>query len=311
MTSITLSSTSAKFVFPAHCPTELETIGDWWRFAVSCLNRADASYGQGTVDAEQDAAFLVLGAMSLPLTSLDEMRTFRLSLSEREGLFSMLKQRVVEHRPTAYVLGFTEQMGVRFLVDERVLIPRSYIGELLETQLSPWVADAEAELSILDLCTGSGCLAVLAADAFPDAEICAVDVSTDATAVAQSNLKMHGLDETIELFQGDLFAPLAGRKFDIILSNPPYVTDDSMRALPAEFRQEPALALAAGADGCDVLARMLADAPAHMNANGMIVVDIGHNRDLVEQRFPTLPFTWLATEGADAGVFVLSKEQLA
>jgi ribosomal protein L3 glutamine methyltransferase len=299
------------FVLPTHCPSELETIGDWWRYSVSCLNRADATYGQGTVDAEQDAAFLVLGALSLPLTSLDAMRTFRLSMAERESLFSMLKNRVVDHRPTAYVLGFTEQMGVRFLVDEHVLIPRSYIGELLENQLAPWVADPDAELAVLDLCTGSGCLAVLASDAFPYASVWASDVSPDAAAVARKNFEMHGLNELIELRQGDLFAPLIGQKFDLILSNPPYVTDDSMNDLPQEFRHEPTLALAAGVDGCDVLARMLTDAPNHMNANGLIVVDIGHNRELVEERFPTLPFTWLATEGADAGVFMLTKEQLA
>jgi ribosomal protein L3 glutamine methyltransferase len=311
MTQFASLAMSTTFVFPTRCPTELETIGDWWRYSVSCLNRSDATYGQGTVDAEQDAAFLVLGALSLPLTSLDEMRMFRLSLGEREVLFSMMKQRVVEHRPTAYVLGFTEQMGVRFLVDERVLIPRSYIGELLENQLAPWVADANAELAVLDLCTGSGCLAVLAADAFPSAEIWASDVSTEAIAVAQSNFEMHGLAELVELCHGDLFAPLAGQRFDIILSNPPYVTDESMSDLPKEFLHEPALALAAGADGCDVLERMLADAPTYMNANGLIIVDIGHNRELVEKRFPTLPFTWLATEGAEAGVFMLSKEQLA
>ncbi len=311
MTSFASLATSTTLMLPAHCPTELETIGDWWRYSVSCLNRSDAAYGQGTVDAQQDAAFLVLGALSLPLTSFDEMHAFRLSQDEREMLFSALKQRIVERRPTAYVLGFTEQMGVRFLVDERVLIPRSYIGELLENQLAPWVTDSNAELAVLDLCTGSGCLAVLAADAFPYASIWASDVSSDAATVARKNFEMHGLDELIELRHGDLFAPLVDQKFDIILSNPPYVTDESMNSLPKEFRREPALALAAGADGCDVLVRMLADAPAHMNKNGLIIVDIGNNRELVEQRFPTLPFTWLATEGADAGVFMLSKEQLA
>jgi ribosomal protein L3 glutamine methyltransferase len=296
--------------FPATFPSELETIGDWWRYSVSCLNRADAAFGQGTDSAEQDAAFLVLGALSLPLTSLDEMRSFRLTMVERNTLYALLKQRVVDHRPTAYVLGFTEQMGVRFKVDERVLIPRSYIGELLENQLTPWVSDPDAEMTVLDLCTGSGCLAVLAADAFSYAQVWASDLSVDAIAVAKQNIEMHGLTELITLKQGDLFAPLAAQKFDLILSNPPYVTQASMDALPAEFRREPAMALGAGVDGCDVLARMLADAPKYMNPKALLLVDIGNNRELVEARFPKLQFTWLATEGAEAGVFMLTREQL-
>ena len=296
--------------FPSQCPVELETVGDWWRFAVSSLYRADAAFGQGTDSAEQDASFLVLGALSLPLSALDEMRSFRLTLPERESLFGLLTQRVVERRPSAYVLGFTEQMGVRFLVDERVLIPRSYIGELLENQLAPWVENPDAELAVLDLCTGSGCLAVLAADAFPCASIVASDLSPDAAAVAQKNFEMHGLDNLISLRTGDLFAPLKGETFDIILSNPPYVTEDSMSALPKEFCREPTLALEAGEDGCDVLVRILADAPQHLKASGLLFVDVGHNRELVEARFPALAFTWLATQGAEAGVFMLTRAQL-
>jgi ribosomal protein L3 glutamine methyltransferase len=301
---------SRAIAFPNACPLELATVGDWWRFAVSSLNRADASFGQGTEDAAQDAAFLVLGALSLPLDSFNSMQGFTLANDEREKVFSLLKERVVNQRPTAYLLGFTEQAGVRFLVDERVLIPRSYIGELLETQLSPWIDDPHASLNVLDLCTGSGCLAILAADAFPNATLTASDISADALAVARSNLEMHGLSDAISVVQGDLFAALQGERYDIILSNPPYVTSESMAALPTEFTHEPSLALAAGDDGCDVLVRMLEQAKSHLKPSGILVVDIGHNRELVESRFPRLPFTWLATEGADAGVFLLSREQL-
>jgi ribosomal protein L3 glutamine methyltransferase len=296
--------------FPASCPHELETVGDWWRFAVSSLNRADAAFGQGTTSAEQDAAFLILGTLSLPLASFDAMQAYRLTKAEREYLFRQLSTRVVEKKPTAYILGFTEQMGVRFLVDQRVLIPRSYIGELLEARLSPWIAEPDSDLNVLDLCTGSGCLAVLAADALPNASVWASDISADAIAVAQSNLDMHGLQDDITLVQGDLFAAVTGQLFDVIVSNPPYVTQDSMDHLPPEFHHEPALALAAGEDGCEVLVRMLAEAATYLKPRGILIVDVGHNRDRVETRFPRLPFTWLITEGAEAGVFLLTREQL-
>jgi ribosomal protein L3 glutamine methyltransferase len=296
--------------FPASCPHELETVGDWWRFALSSLTRSDATFGQGTDSAAQDAAFLVLGALSLPLGSFVEMQSYRLCSAEREHVFALLTQRIVNKKPTAYVLGFTEQMGVRFLVDERVLIPRSYIGELLEERLSPWIDEPDADVSVLDLCTGSGCLAVLAADAFPNASVWASDISKDALAIAQSNLEMHGLQDDITLVQSDLFSALKDQRFDVIVSNPPYVTTASMNALPPEFRHEPAIALGAGDDGCDVLVRMLAEAPKHLNPQGILIVDIGHNRDLVEARFPRTPFTWLETAGAEAGVFLLTREQL-
>ncbi|TAG01573.1 MAG: 50S ribosomal protein L3 N(5)-glutamine methyltransferase [Betaproteobacteria bacterium] len=296
--------------FAATCPHELETIADWWRFAISSLTRADVALGQGTDRVEDDAAFLILGALSLPLGNLDEVRGCRLTVAERDQVFSLLKRRVVDKVPTAYLLGFTEQMGVRFVVNENVLIPRSYIGELLATQLAPWIESPDEPMRVLDLCTGSGCLAILAADAFPAAEIWASDISDAALDVARRNCEMHGLGDNITLRQGDLFASLNGERFDLILSNPPYVTSESMAALPEEFRHEPALALAAGDDGCDVLVRMFADAPKQLNPKGLLVVDIGHNRDLVEARFPKINFTWLATEGAESGVFLVTREQL-
>jgi ribosomal protein L3 glutamine methyltransferase len=296
--------------FPATCPRELETVADWWRFAISSLTRADVALGQGTDRIEDDAAFLILGALSLPLGNLDEVRGCRLTMVERDQVFSLLKRRAIEKIPTAYLLGFTEQMGVRFIVNENVLIPRSYIGELLENQLSPWVEAPDEPMRLLDLCTGSGCLAILAVDAFPQAQVWGSDISAAALDVARRNCEMHGLQDDITLRQGDLFTAVQGERFDIIVSNPPYVTVESMAALPEEFRHEPALALAAGQDGCDVLVRMFADAAKHLNPNGILIVDIGHNRDLVEARFPTINFTWLATEGAEAGVFLLTREQL-
>jgi ribosomal protein L3 glutamine methyltransferase len=296
--------------FPKSPPQSLATVDDWWRFALSSLNRAGARYGQGTSDATQDASFLVLGALSLPLDEFERFRGHRITDEERSFLFDCLRKRCVAHVPTAYILGFTEQCGVRFAVDQRVLIPRSYLGELVVNGLSPWLKDSDAQFSLLDLCTGSGCLAILAAYAFQNATVAASDVSPDALAVAAKNIADHDMSEDIRLREGDLLTPWGIEKFDVIVSNPPYVTEQSMNALPPEFLHEPALALQAGLDGCDILIRMLATAKRHLKAGGMLFVDVGHNRDLVEARFPKLPFNWLATEGAEDGVFMLSREDL-
>ena len=304
-------STLQTLTFPNAVPQELATVGDWWRFGVSSLMRANAQFGQGTEDAGQDALFLILGALDLPLDSFDQMKDFSLTGYERKHLFHALRKRVVDRMPAAYVLGFVEQMGLRFQVDERVLIPRSFIGELLDKGLSDWIADPEQIDRVLDLCTGSGCLAILAAHAFPQADITASDISADALAVAQKNVAAHDLERDITLIESDLFGALGELRFDVILSNPPYVTAASMSALPDEFRHEPALALAAGADGNDVLRRILADAARHLTPDGLLIVDVGHNRDLVEDAFPKVPFMWLATAASDAGVFLLRAEDLA
>ena len=298
-------------VFPNAVPQELATIGDWWRFAVSSLTRVNAQFGQGTEDAGQDAVFLVLGALDLPLDSYEQMRTYSLTGYERKHVFNALRRRVVDRVPTAYVLGFVEQMGLRFEVDERVLIPRSFIGELLDKGLPDFLPDPDQVDAVLDLCTGSGCLAILAAHAFPEADITASDISADALDVARLNVATHGFQQDIKLVKSDLFQSLGDQRFNVILSNPPYVTTDSMNALPDEFRHEPSLALAAGTDGNDVLRRLLAASKAHLSPGGILIVDVGHNRNLVEDAFPTLPFMWLATEASDAGVFLLRVEDLA
>ena len=277
-------------IFPNAVPQELATIGDWWRFAVSSFARVNAQYGQGTEDAGQDAVFLVLGALDLPLDSFEQMQRYSLTGYERKHVFNALRRRVVDRVPTAYVLGFVEQMGLRFQVDERVLIPRSFIGELLDKGLPDFIPEPAQIDSVLDLCTGSGCLAILAAHAFPEADITASDISADALDVARANVAKHGFQRDITLTKSDLFQNLSDQRFDVIFSNPPYVTTDNMSALPEEFRHEPSLALAAGADGNDVLRRMLAAAKSHLNLGGMLIVDVGHNRRLVEDAFPTVPF---------------------
>lgn len=298
-------------VFPNAVPQELATVGDWWRFAVSSLARVNAQYGQGAEDAGQDAVFLVLGALDLPLDSFAQMHSYSLTGYERKHVFNALRRRVVDRVPTAYILGYVEQMGLRFEVDERVLIPRSFIGELLDTGLPDFVPEPEQIDSVLDLCTGSGCLAILAAHTFSNADVTASDISADALAVATRNVARHGFQKDIKLVQSDLFDNLGDQRFDLILSNPPYVTTDSMAALPEEFRHEPTLALAAGVDGNDVLRRLLAKAKYHLNAGGLLIVDVGNNRDLVEDAFPALPFMWLATAASDDGVFLLRVEDMA
>jgi ribosomal protein L3 glutamine methyltransferase len=229
---------------------------------------------------------------------------------ERIGLLEALEQRIDERIPTAYILGEAWLGDFRFTVDPRVIVPRSFFAELLEDGLAPWVEDADAVGSVLDMCTGSGCLAILMAHAFPNAVITAVDLSADALEVARINVADYGLDDRIELVEGDLFEGLDGRRFDLILSNPPYVTAESMDALPAEYLHEPRMALASGEDGLDVVRRLLAQAAAHLNPDGVLAVEVGHNRHIVEKAFPDLPFNWLSTRGGDDMVFVLRRKDL-
>lgn len=295
-------------VDPGTPPVDLLTVLDWWRFTVSELTRAGAAFGQGTVSASDDAAFLVLGGLDLPLGAIEPFAHARLTPAERAHLNALLVTRTRERKPTAYMLGFTELLGQRFRVDPRVLIPRSYLAELIVDDEPPWI-DAPPE-RILDLCTGSGCLAILAAQVFPDAHVIAADLSREALEVARANVALHGLENRISLRQGDGLSAVRGERFDLILCNPPYVTAASMDALPPEFRWEPALALAAGDDGNAFLRQFLPALPAHLTARGVTLVDVGHNRTLVEMAFPDLPFTWLATEGAEDGVFLLRRVDL-
>ena len=294
--------------WPSLRPNELRTVRDWWRYAMTTLARHQACFGQGTTCAAEDAAFLVLGALALPLGTLDPFADAALTSDECDRLHALLERRVRERIPTAYVLGFTELMGVRFEVDPSVLIPRSYVAELLVVDEAPWLENPPG--SVLDLCTGSGCIAVLAARAFPQARIVASDISADALRVAARNVRLHGLEDRIDLVQGDGLHAVTGQRFDLILCNPPYVTSASMAKLPPEFRHEPALALAAGEDGNAFLRPFFAAVASHLNPGGVVLVDVGHNRALVEAAFPDLPFTWLATEGAHDGVCMLREQDL-
>lgn len=283
----------------------LFTIRDFLRYAVSEFRKANLVFGHGAADALDEAAFLILEALSLPVDDINPWLDARLTAGERERLAGLIAARVETRRPAPYLLGKAYIRGVPFYVDERVIVPRSYIGELLAGERFSLMRDPEGVSSVLDLCTGSGALAVLAALAFPNAEVCATDISADALAVARKNVAMHGLESRIMLFEGDLFAPLAGRRFDLIVTNPPYVDAEAMAGLPPEYRAEPALALAGGPDGLDVVRRILAEAPKYLAPDGGLLCEIGEGRDILEAEYPHLNFFWLDTEESEGEVFWL------
>jgi len=251
-----------------------------------------------------------LHTLKLPLDELDPVLERRLSAREIEAVRAVLRRRVRERRPAAYLTREAWLGKFRFYVDERTIVPRSFIAELLRDGLAPWVADTSKVHSVLDLCTGSGCLAVLAAHAFPAARIDAADLSAAALQVARRNVRDYALGKRVRLIRTDLFDRLAARRYDLILSNPPYVNAAAMRALPREYRREPRLALAGGRDGLALVRRMLAQAAAHLQAEGLLIVEIGHNRAALEAAYPRLPFTWLETSAGEDFVFMLHREDL-
>jgi ribosomal protein L3 glutamine methyltransferase len=290
---------------------ELETLRDWLRWAVSRFGEAKLVFGHGTGNAYDEAAYLLLHALHLPLDRLEPFLDARLTATEREKLAALFARRIDERIPAAYLTGEAWLGEFRFHVDPRVLIPRSYIAELVPDGIAPYVGDAANVRSALDLCTGSGCLAVLMAHAYPAADIDAVDLSADALSVAQRNVLEYGLADRINLLRSDLFANLRNKRYDVIISNPPYVTANAMAALPAEYLHEPNVALAGGEDGLDAVRSILEETPHHLNPSGTLVVEVGSGREAVEATFPRLPFVWLATQSAEDAVFLLKREDLA
>ncbi|HQW19993.1 MAG TPA: 50S ribosomal protein L3 N(5)-glutamine methyltransferase [Rhodocyclaceae bacterium] len=289
---------------------ELHTLRDWLRYAVSGFNEAGLFFGHGCDNAFDEAAFLILHTLHLPHDRLEPFLDARLTRTERLKVHHILQQRIARRLPAAYLTHEAWLGEFRFYVDERVIVPRSYFANLLEENFAPWLEDPESVTDALDLCTGSGCLAILMAHTFPDARIDAVDLSPDALAVAQRNVADYALSEQLTLIESDLFAKLDKRRYDLIVSNPPYVTAASMAALPPEYRHEPALALAAGEDGLDIVRRILSDAKKHLKPHGLLAVEVGHNRDLVEQAFPDIPLTWVDTADGEGKIFILHREQL-
>ena len=294
----------------AQAQAQLHTIRDLLRFAVSQFNKAGLHFGHGSATAYDEAAYLILKTLYLPLDQLDPFLDARVTEAECKQVLEIIERRVKDRIPAAYLMHEAWLGEFSFYVDERVIIPRSFIAELLQTQLSPWIMDPDRITAALDLCTGSGCLAILLAHAFENAYIDAADISPQALAVAHKNVQDYGLQERIGLIESDLFSALQGKRYDLIISNPPYVNAESMAQLPQEYRHEPDNALASGEDGLDATRQILRQAARHLTDDGILVVEIGHNRDALEQAFPRLPFTWLETSAGDGFVFLLQKDQL-
>ncbi len=288
----------------------LYTVRDFLRFAVSRFNQSKLFFGHGSKDAYDEAAYLILHTLHLPLDRLEPFLDAHLTDGERADLMNIIQRRVEQRIPAAYLTREAFLGDFSFYVDERVIIPRSFIAELLQEQLSPWIAEPEKIGSVLDLCTGSGCLAILAADAFPEASVDAVDLSPDALAVAERNVADYHLQGRVHLIESDMFAKLGSKRYDIIISNPPYVDAASVDTLPPEYLHEPKLALGSGQDGLDATRIILKNAAQHLTANGVLIVEIGHNRDALEAAFPKLPFTWLDVSEGDQFVFMLHKNDL-
>jgi ribosomal protein L3 glutamine methyltransferase len=288
---------------------------DFLRGAVSLFRAHGLVFGHGTTDALDEAAFIILEGLSLPIDRLEPFLDARLLPAERTRLAGLIHDRVTTRKPASYLLNKAYVGGVPFYVDERVIVPRSFIGELLRTGLfsgdgASSLIDPEHVTSALDLFTGSGCLAILMAQAFPHAMIDAVDLSPDALDVARINLDASGLSDRIGLVEGDLFAPLKGRRYDLIITNPPYVGAQVMSDLPPEYAHEPEMALGSGEDGLDIVRQILASAGAHLNAGGRLLCEMGEDREILEAEFPDLPFLWLDTEQSSGEVFWLSAEAL-
>lgn len=290
-------------------PLELVNLRDLLRWGFTQFNKADLFYGHGTDNAWDEIIYLILASLKLGPTLNPAFLAARLTLAERRLLVERIRQRVNERIPSAYLVNEARFAGLSFFIDTRVLIPRSPMAELIEQQFSPWIREARIN-TILDIGTGSGCIAIACAYALPKARVDAVDNSKEALAVASINVAAHKLQGQVNLIQSDLFQNLSRRLYDIIISNPPYVDEEDFANLPLEYRHEPAVALAAGRDGLDFIVQLLKQAVKYLKSNGILIVEVGNSKDALIHRYPQIPFLWLELECGDAGIFLLTQEQL-
>jgi ribosomal protein L3 glutamine methyltransferase len=288
----------------------LRSVRDLLRYAVTRFNAVHLAFGHGTDNACDEAAYLILHTLHLPLNRLEPFLDATLLPHEIEQVLGMVERRATERIPAAYLTQEAWLGDYRFYVDERVIVPRSHIAEVIAQGLRAWLPEPDGLQHALDLCTGSGCLAVLLALAFPAAEVDAVDISSDALEVARRNVADYCLQPRVRVLQSDLFDGVTGRCYDLIVSNPPYVTAAEMERLPEEYRREPALALAGGTDGLDVVRRILAQARAHLKPGGVVVIEVGSGRAAVEAAFPELSPTWLETSAGGDQVLLVERDQL-
>lgn len=288
---------------------DLVTLRDFIRWGMSRFNEAEIYFGHGTDNALDEAAYLVLHSLHLPPQIGEPYMDTRLTESERRRVVDILLRRVEERVPAPYLTHEAWYGGIPFYVDERVLIPRSPVIELIEAHFEPWV-QAEKVSNILDLCTGSGCIAITCAAAFPDAHVDAVDISRDALAVANINVERYDMSDQVRTVESDLFSALKGQRYNIIVSNPPYVDAQDMAALPQEYRHEPALALEAGPNGLDLVLTILHEAMYHLESDGILVVEVGNSREALEELLPEVPFLWLEFERGGEGVFLLTADKV-
>jgi ribosomal protein L3 glutamine methyltransferase len=291
--------------------TNFSTPRDLLRFAVTRFNGAKLFFGHGSAEAFDEAAYLILHTLKLPLDKLDPFLDARLLPDEVLQVLAVIERRVSERVPAAYITNEAWLGSYNFYVDERVLVPRSFIAELIPNQFSPWVTDPDGVENVLELCTGSGCLAIMLADAFPNAVVDAIDISQDALAVAERNIRDYKLEGRVNPVESDLYENVPFKKYDLIVSNPPYVNADSMGKLPPEYMREPQIALAGGADGMDLVRQIVDGAAERLTPDGVLVVEIGNEREFAEAAFGKLGLTWLTTSIGDDAVFLLTADQLA
>ena len=291
--------------------TNFCTPRDLLRYAVTRFNGAKLFFGHGSAEAFDEAAYLILNTLKLPLDKLEPFLDARLLQEEVLQVLSVIERRVSERVPAAYITNEAWLGSYNFYVDERVLVPRSFIAELIPNTFSPWVADPDSVENVLELCTGSGCLAIMMADAFPNAVVDAVDISQDALAVAERNIRDYKLEGRVNPIESDLYQNVPFKKYDLIVTNPPYVNADSMSKLPPEYLREPQIALAGGEDGMDLVRKIVDGAAERLTPEGVLVVEIGNEREFAEAAFGHLGLTWLSTSQGDDAVFLLTAEQLA